>query len=335
MNCRRLLAQGIQPVGRPRGTLLSLPMLQARARLDPPARDDRAGGARSPLAGAATRLPSRRRRAPRCRAISRPTPRRRPPGRPAQLLRERGSAPERGGHSTIVFPPNASVQWQLDDLTIHTRKWFLGAGFLGAPPISPSYPTLWPLGTSTQRGGSQTERWTSRAAATPGFETLALRREVTPHPARIARFVSCGMGPLRMSRPHVKWFPGRPAPGHILTPSGSCQSRTPRAPSPLADCSRRASASPVRLYPVPAEVLRAPPTLWLACSAEDFLPPVASSSALRDRRACMRIFERHDHLSVLGRDRCGPPERGLLDHRNALNIAVVESNRRSHCSNMK
>ena len=33
-------------------------------------------------------------------------------------------------------PPNASVQWQLDDLTIHTENWLLGAGCLGAPPIS-------------------------------------------------------------------------------------------------------------------------------------------------------------------------------------------------------
>ena len=29
-----------------------------------------------------------------------------------------------------------SVQWQPDGLTIHTKKRFLGAGFLGAPPIS-------------------------------------------------------------------------------------------------------------------------------------------------------------------------------------------------------
>ena len=29
-----------------------------------------------------------------------------------------------------------SVQWQPDGLTIRTKKWFLGAGFLGAPPIS-------------------------------------------------------------------------------------------------------------------------------------------------------------------------------------------------------
>ena len=37
------------------------------------------------------------------------------------VVRERGSA---------------SVQWQPDGLTIHAKKWFLGAGFLGAPPIS-------------------------------------------------------------------------------------------------------------------------------------------------------------------------------------------------------
>ena len=34
------------------------------------------------------------------------------------------------------FPPNASVQRQPGDLTIHTKKRFLRAGFLGAPPIS-------------------------------------------------------------------------------------------------------------------------------------------------------------------------------------------------------
>ena len=34
------------------------------------------------------------------------------------------------------FPPDASVQWQPGQLTINTKKWFLGAGFLGAPPIS-------------------------------------------------------------------------------------------------------------------------------------------------------------------------------------------------------
>ena len=49
---------------------------------------------------------------------------------------ERGSAPKRGRHYTICVPPSASVQWQPDGLTIHTKKWFLGAGFLRAPPIS-------------------------------------------------------------------------------------------------------------------------------------------------------------------------------------------------------
>ena len=29
-----------------------------------------------------------------------------------------------------------SVQWQPDGLSIHIKKWFLGAGFPGAPPIS-------------------------------------------------------------------------------------------------------------------------------------------------------------------------------------------------------
>ena len=58
-------------------------------------------------------------------------------------FRERGSAPKRVRHSTIYFvPPKASVQWQPDGLTIHTKKWFLGAGFLGAPPISFITPNL-------------------------------------------------------------------------------------------------------------------------------------------------------------------------------------------------
>ena len=29
-----------------------------------------------------------------------------------------------------------SPQWQPDGLTIHTKRWLLGAGFLGAPPVS-------------------------------------------------------------------------------------------------------------------------------------------------------------------------------------------------------
>ena len=50
---------------------------------------------------------------------------------------EKGEVLLRGvGTLRDLFPPNASVQWQPDGLTIHTKKWFLGAGFLGAPPIS-------------------------------------------------------------------------------------------------------------------------------------------------------------------------------------------------------
>ena len=41
-----------------------------------------------------------------------------------------------GWHSAIFFPPDASVQWQPDGLTICTKSGSLGAGFLGAPPIS-------------------------------------------------------------------------------------------------------------------------------------------------------------------------------------------------------
>ena len=50
---------------------------------------------------------------------------------------EKGEMLLRGvGTLRYCFPPNVSVQWQPDVLTIHTKKWFLGARFLGAPPIS-------------------------------------------------------------------------------------------------------------------------------------------------------------------------------------------------------
>ena len=40
------------------------------------------------------------------------------------------------GTLRYYFPQNASAQWQPRDLTSCTKKGFLGAGFLGAPPIS-------------------------------------------------------------------------------------------------------------------------------------------------------------------------------------------------------
>ena len=50
---------------------------------------------------------------------------------------EKGEVLLRGvGALRYYFPPNASVQWQPGDLTIHSKRWFLGAGFLGATPIS-------------------------------------------------------------------------------------------------------------------------------------------------------------------------------------------------------
>ena len=53
---------------------------------------------------------------------------------------EKGEVFLRGvGTLRYLFLPDASVQWQPDGLTIHTKKWFLGAGFLGAPPISLSH----------------------------------------------------------------------------------------------------------------------------------------------------------------------------------------------------
>ena len=50
---------------------------------------------------------------------------------------EKGEVLPRGvGTLRDLFAPSASAQWQPDGLTIHTKKRFLGAGFLGAPPIS-------------------------------------------------------------------------------------------------------------------------------------------------------------------------------------------------------
>ena len=33
-------------------------------------------------------------------------------------------------------PPDVAAQWQPDALTVRAREWFLGAGLLGAPPVS-------------------------------------------------------------------------------------------------------------------------------------------------------------------------------------------------------
>ena len=63
-----------------------------------------------------------------------------PPSYTQALISARASEKEevllRGvGTLRHFFPPDASLQWQPDGLTIHTQRWFLGAGFLGAPPI--------------------------------------------------------------------------------------------------------------------------------------------------------------------------------------------------------
>ena len=56
------------------------------------------------------------------------------------LLSENGEVLLRGvgtpQQSLILSDKCPSVQWQQDGLTIHTNKWFPGAGFLGAPPVS-------------------------------------------------------------------------------------------------------------------------------------------------------------------------------------------------------
>ena len=50
---------------------------------------------------------------------------------------EKGEVLLRGVGTLQYFsPPDASVQWQPDDLAIPTNMWLLGAGSLGAPPVS-------------------------------------------------------------------------------------------------------------------------------------------------------------------------------------------------------
>ena len=53
-----------------------------------------------------------------------------------------------------LSPRNASVQWQPGGLTIHAKKWFLGAGFLGAPPISLRGVPDGPIASRTLRGSA-------------------------------------------------------------------------------------------------------------------------------------------------------------------------------------
>ena len=68
------------------------------------------------------------------------------------LNSEKGEVLLRGFGTLLYFSlPIASVQWQPDGLTIHTKKWFLGARSLGAPPIS--------LMNSALAGPSQREVW--------------------------------------------------------------------------------------------------------------------------------------------------------------------------------
>ena len=51
-------------------------------------------------------------------------------GTRSSLASEKGEVLLRGvGTLRCSFPPNAAVQWQPDGLTVHTKKWFLGAGF--------------------------------------------------------------------------------------------------------------------------------------------------------------------------------------------------------------
>ena len=86
---------------------------------------------------------------------------------------EKGEVLLRGVGTLPYFsPPDASVPWQPDGLTIHTKKWFPGTGFLGAPPISlsGSQLTLWRQPFPAARPAGESE-----LCATPGC-----RRALSP-----------------------------------------------------------------------------------------------------------------------------------------------------------
>ena len=95
---------------------------------------------------------------------------------------EKGEMLLRGvGALRCFFPPNASVQWQPDGLTIHTRKWFLGAGFLGAPPISLRY------------GGEFSKySWANLVATMPPLQGLPRCLKSAENPLR-SRYISLSL----------------------------------------------------------------------------------------------------------------------------------------------
>ena len=66
------------------------------------------------------------------------------------------------------------MQWPPDGLTIRAKKWFLGVGFLGAPPISVTH--------AVQTGGGATDAppWRARAR---GPRRVMLQRSA-PRPQR-------------------------------------------------------------------------------------------------------------------------------------------------------
>ena len=78
-------------------------------------------------------------------------------------LQRKGKVLLRGvGTLRYSFPPNASVQWQPDGLTIHARRWFLG----GRIPRSTSHFSQasagadvapWPWGLGIRQRGVQSE----------------------------------------------------------------------------------------------------------------------------------------------------------------------------------
>ena len=71
-----------------------------------------------------------------------------------------------------------AAQWQPDGLTIHTKKWLLGAGFLGAPPISLSDPGA---GAQAGRAGGRPRpqrRYGQSPYEDSGLQRVSLRQNL-------------------------------------------------------------------------------------------------------------------------------------------------------------
>ena len=79
-------------------------------------------------------------------------------------------------------PPKASAQWQPGDLRIRAKKWFVGAGFLGAPPISLTQEASWLQGSrkGVSKNGGDSIGASFREVRDVAFQDVGLENESLP-----------------------------------------------------------------------------------------------------------------------------------------------------------